>query len=428
MWVDIHMREKTTKPSRRDVKIKPKPPHWWDAYVDRRTQHHTEIRKYDLHGTKSGWGYIPRTVLLAGQVTPEAQLIKSTSKTQTQKLNRQVDYSLRTFGISSPNHTLRPISDGNNESDFDGMVTLSLGRGYYAKLQPNVDVWYQQEQLLRLIDTSVYLHKRKQAILCRDSACRALGVKLLFQNSQVDLLHGHKTDYRASSIQVKGTIRETVKVYKHKQPPLVDTASVEGVTVTSALGTLLDVLAYASSPDYVVSGDQLLRKILGLESYDRDVPHWRWDRFRSEFEKLLESRKRHCDRRLVERRLRTLSPLSESPLESLSRFMLHEAGLKYPECQYPIWYSRTDGRILDNLTEDNYYDAATLFIDMAWPQFGLAVEIDGISKYSGAGSIREEKDRENLVRLQFPRLLRLTSKSLENWDSFVALVSATLRN
>lgn len=398
-------------------------PRWWTDYTLRRSNHYKEIQKYDF-ARAFRLAYVYDFIESASaQSKPQAELIKqpelikATKRSQKEKLNIQVSYTQQLFSLGG----------GVSQVDADdGRITLDLGRGYFAKLPLDADAWSQQEQLLRLIDKRVCAQKQKQAILCRDSACRALGVKQLFQEPRVEMFHGENPDYVSGQIQVKGALRETVKILKHKQPGNIDTVAINGLIVTSPLETLLDVLSFSRAPDYVVSGDQLLRLCLNISPYERTVADWQLIKFNRELECLLETGKGRFNQRLVMRRLKHLSPLSESPLESLARFMLHEAGLKNPRCQYPIWYSRSTNRLIEELDEENYYDSATFYVDMAWPKLGLAVEIDGIAKYSSGSSVREEKNRENLIRLKFPRLLRLTSKSLEDWDGFAALLGSVL--
>lgn len=86
--------------------------------------------------------------------------------------------------------------------------------------------------------------------------------------------------------------------------------------------------------------------------------------------------------------------LADSPLETVSRLQIEALGFPEPVLQHPVTLRR-DGR--------------TVFLDTAWPEFGVWGEADGAGKYQGsallagdtrspAAIVREEKRREDAVR------------------------------
>jgi hypothetical protein len=78
--------------------------------------------------------------------------------------------------------------------------------------------------------------------------------------------------------------------------------------------------------------------------------------------------------------LELANPKSESPLESLTKLLVLDAGLPMPELQWPVsggdWYYR---------------------LDLCWPEQRLVLEADGLLKYASADVLRDEKRRQ--VRL-----------------------------
>lgn len=89
------------------------------------------------------------------------------------------------------------------------------------------------------------------------------------------------------------------------------------------------------------------------------------------------------------------SAFAESALESRSRGVFIEAGLPRPELQRRIQLA--NGRLA--------------YLDIAWPQFALAGEVDGLIKYPDAQGYRNEKIREMQLRR-----LRLNVERWTLWD------------
>lgn len=81
-------------------------------------------------------------------------------------------------------------------------------------------------------------------------------------------------------------------------------------------------------------------------------------------------------RRIVE----LASNLAESPLESLSRLLIIDAGLPVPQLQTWVWTSRGRFRV-----------------DGLWPERGVVLEADGMRKYREEGSFPAEKLRQEAL-------------------------------
>lgn len=92
-------------------------------------------------------------------------------------------------------------------------------------------------------------------------------------------------------------------------------------------------------------------------------------------------------RRVVE----LMSPLAESPLESLTRLLIVDAGLPPPHLQ--VWVHAARRR----------YRA-----DGLWPDRGVVLEADGLLKYASPSDLREEKLRQEDLERAGYRVVRVT--------------------
>jgi very-short-patch-repair endonuclease len=86
--------------------------------------------------------------------------------------------------------------------------------------------------------------------------------------------------------------------------------------------------------------------------------------------------------------LERADPLSESPLESLTRAQILLAGLPAPRLQ--AWIGAANARV-----------------DLLYDQQRLVIEADGMLKYQSASDLREEKRRQELLERAGYRVLRV---------------------
>jgi len=99
--------------------------------------------------------------------------------------------------------------------------------------------------------------------------------------------------------------------------------------------------------------------------------------------------------------VRSMLPLvrsgAQTPLESISRLRLVNAGLPEPMLQYPL------------------YDREGLigYADMGWPELGVIGECDGLMKYQSGEVLIQEKRREDRIRALGFIVVRWT------WDDII---------
>jgi len=148
-----------------------------------------------------------------------------------------------------------------------------------------------------------------------------------------------------------------------------------GTPVTSVARTIVDI-ARLAVPEGLIAADAALHERLVTPA------------------ELLDATSR-CARQPGARSARTVvalaSPLAESPLESLARLCVVEAGLPEPELQ--AW-----------ITDPS--DGWRCRVDLLWPEQRVVLEADGRIKYRGDELWREKLRQERLERLGY-RVIRV---------------------
>jgi very-short-patch-repair endonuclease len=171
-----------------------------------------------------------------------------------------------------------------------------------------------------------------------------------------------------------------------------DVATWFGVPVTSVARTVVD-LARHDGIDGLIAADAALHDQL-VET--------------SEVDAVLAAARGWPGVRRARSVLALASPLAESPLESLVRLRLHDAGLPPPELQ--VWIPGTSYRV-----------------DMLLADHRLIIEADGRVKYSG-DELWAEKRRETRLRALGYRVERLLWEDVvRRWPETRRRLLATLR-
>lgn len=170
-----------------------------------------------------------------------------------------------------------------------------------------------------------------------------------------------------------------------------DVVMAHGLRATSVERTLLDCARLLPFADAVVLADQADRSGLDRARLGERLPEWAGCR----------------GVRRAQRVLQAMDIRSESVGETLTRLMLVDSPLPFPELQWVI-----RGR------------AGSYRADFAWPEHRLVLEFDGEIKYSDPGStasvIREERRREVEIQELGWTVIRV------GWNDVVGAPAATL--
>lgn len=158
---------------------------------------------------------------------------------------------------------------------------------------------------------------------------------------------------------------------------LAEVAEVEGIPVTPAIRTVVDLCRLLSLPHAVAAADSALRARLVTPQ-----------ELLAAAAELAPAAGRPRVREVVTR----VDPLSGSALESLCRLLLEDAGLRPFETQHLVRVGRgTIGRV-----------------DFAWPEQRLVVEVDGYAFHADRVTYRNDRRRNNALVLAGWRVLRFS--------------------
>lgn len=369
-------------------RLKVKPPRWWDTYATQRQTANQDLRFY--------------TWIFDNAVAPDTSYHADNASTASGRIiithNRQQYRKFRALSRDSLSIT-----------NLFETVVIYLGRKVFVRLDKGMSV-FERRSLFHNAHDIYALFAHTNSFLCHQSACRYYNAPLLFSTPTVHLgrcsAHTIGTPRPIPPKQGFGTSMQTHWHKKHKYCHVITRGDIR---VTSIQQTLLDVLASASEPDFIVPADYLLRLFLKIPQRCRSVSP---SVIRSARETIMAMAHReagayNCEK--IARRFDMLSPLSESPLESLVRFACLTAGLQMPIVQHRV---------------EAPDSSQTFYVDMYWPDFGLAIEVDGLEKYKSTSDLRKEKNRENKLYATIPYVKRITWDTMKSWQEFISVLSS----
>lgn len=231
---------------------------------------------------------------------------------------------------------------------------------FYSKLYPS------QQYLARVIGYG--RGRLKTSVLSHHSAAAVHGLWLLHVPTAIHTVgqaHGHSTP----------------RLVRHRNSRY-ETEKSLGVDVTAPLDTVLHCMQVMNFEEALVLADSSLRHV--------------------EHQTLVAALQSMSGRGSVQSRIiaECVSPLSESPGESLLRLFLHRCGVPKPVEQYVIGVYGQQFRA-----------------DFAWPELGIIMEFDGQVKYTEFGEREDvfgrQNEREALLRGQGWDVVRVT------WDELM---------
>lgn len=299
---------------------------------------------------------------------------------------------------------------------------LYLGNKAFLKVPAGLKAWELQLYYYLANDIVTQRASLTNAHLCLESACRFYGVKPYICRPDIHL--GWRRQYKNGNKRTqKVETPHFCDLKRHQHNYRIsesDITEVNGIRVTTLLRTLLDVLAYAPEQDFMVLGDQLLRKLVPVDRYSRTFDERKMYLVQTEISERLKQERPPYPISKVNRRFEFLSPLAESPAESLLRYMFYAAGFTPPQVQKRITFvEESDGHVsIVNPYKNTYLYSNNIFIDMAWPELGLAVEFDGRDKYLADPNLNQEKTREEVIACEYQYLRRFRSNVFSDWTKF----------
>lgn len=254
-----------------------------------------------------------------------------------------------------------------------------LRRGVYVQEQVWTELSAREQYLLRL--HAIARSRPSVPVFSHSSAAIIHGLPLVRDNSS----HVHILAGEARSGRTRNGVVE------HERPRAGDVVRRGGLLATTVARTVVDLAASSNALAAVAVGDAAIHE----------------DRFRSRppltskeelllvWERLLPFRGHVRARRALE----FADARAESPLESVSRLSIEQAGFPRPTLQLPL--CDRAGSIGE--------------VDFAWPELGIVGEADGEAKYLDATLRRgrsaervvvDEKHREDRIRALGYRVVR----------------------
>jgi hypothetical protein len=204
--------------------------------------------------------------------------------------------------------------------------------------------------------------------------------------------------------------RSNRAVVRHAVPLLPQPVLRDGLWITDLARTVTDVLRTHSGRVSLAMVDAALR---GDPRADR--PPLSRDQVRAE----LDTAGRGRGTRIARRVLALGDARAESAGESLSRWVIAEAGFPEP------------------ILQQGFADSAgTMFADFWWPQFNLIGEFDGRGKYlkpellegrTPGAAVMAEKAREDRLRALGPRIVRWGWGTASRPGALISLLRSQLR-
>ena len=217
------------------------------------------------------------------------------------------------------------------------------------------------------IDAAALALVRPDTVISHESAAAFRGLPYLRRPSRpsATMRYGNGGGQTGANVHAAALVAEEIEQWF-------------GVYVTCAARTVVDIARGTGLRAGLVIADAALNEALTSElELDRAVRRAaRWPGVRRA-------------RRAVE----LASPMAESPLESLTRLVIVEAGLPAPELQ--VWIDT---------------GARSYRVDALWRDRGVVLEADGMLKYRTPADLVEEKRRQEDLERAGYRVVRVT------WD------------
>ena len=265
-----------------------------------------------------------------------------------------------------------------------GVLSIGQLRRDYVAVYPGVYAphWAELSAVQRA--RAAWLWSRRNGILAGLSASALHGSKWIEPEEPAELSH------------TNGRAPLTLSVYNDRLRP-DEVTEIDGMRVTTAARTAFDLGRRLPETEAVQRIDALMNAT-GLKV--------------AEIDEVAARRRRSHGIRALRYVLPLVDGGAESPYETLTRLMLVRAGLPAPQTQ------------VDVLDE---YGQMVARLDMAWPEYRVAVEYDGAQHWTDAGQRRRDIERLATLEALGWKVIRVSSDMLRTPASVVARVRWTLR-
>lgn len=301
------------------------------------------------------------------------------------------------------------------ECAHKGGAFIPVGRGFYLEIPPNLEVW-EVLQLIYLARVYAYLRTIKhRLVLCGLTAAFLVGYSIdspmpneitVYQNRgsrKITRIGPHASvngEYRFHYGRHVITVRDTA-VRRFANRPEGKVLNHRGFPVTDARITFIDSLRAGYTLDAFASLNEQLRRACEVHRYwvkeKTGLVNDRAQKQIAGFAQAMEIQRGRKGMRRARQLLREITPWIESVLESRAIWLLRKLGLQVFVLQKKI----RSGRY-------------TFYLDLWIPELNLAIEIDGLIKYTDPKYLNEQHRRDRVLYDRGISVLHLTRSDLRS--------------
>ncbi|RAX19328.1 hypothetical protein DRB06_13945 [Actinomyces sp. Z5] len=270
---------------------------------------------------------------------------------------------------------------------------IAVDRGAYVPRPDSAAPLWSQRQYITLARCEAVLHAHTSAIsLTHEAAAVVQGIAIpsAEPDIRVAVPHNHSRTRRPLPQQTyvhansRHSGRRVAAVRSTTAPVLDDVRVVGGLRVTTPLRTAMDCAFDLPALDAIVVVDSALRAVCRPDRFTgRCCGDLSATAAIDTLKAMIEEQGLRAGKRRARAVVDIADPRAESPGESMLRGVVHAVGLPDPQIQ-ERWLD--DGEM------------AEYFLDLAWPEYRLALEFDGYGKYRASSDLRDEKHREMRLR------------------------------
>lgn len=270
---------------------------------------------------------------------------------------------------------------------------IAVDRGAYVRPPDSATPLWSQRQYMTLARCEAVLHAHPSAIsLTHEAAAVVQGIAVPTTEPDIRVAVPHNRP-RARRLLPQHTYvhangrhsgRRVAAVRSTTAPVPSDVHVVGGLRVTTPLRTAMDCAFDLPALDAIVVVDSALRAVCRPDRFTgRCCGNLSAAAAIDTLKTMIEEQGLRAGKRRARAVVAIADPRAESPGESMLRGVIHAVGLPNPQVQ-ERWAD--DGEMTE------------YFLDLAWPEYHLALEFDGYAKYRSSSDLRNEKHREMRLR------------------------------
>ncbi|MGM0385519.1 MAG: hypothetical protein ACQERF_06005 [Actinomycetota bacterium] len=296
-----------------------------------------------------------------------------------------------------------------------------IGTGTYLKPDPGWEAWLRV-RIIHLARLVVALERQPDTLACLTSSAVLWDLPIWQSPTTVEIWAGKNRWRRGVDLPCSmGKDRSSSTGKKNGEIlrrhayaiDLGDRTTEAGLPTLTLERLAVDVALQWHPRDALVTVDGIFRHFVAPDRRDRTGSEARADALRVALLERLESLGRRRGSVQARAVLKHATAWSESPGESVVRWMTLALGLPTPVSQWA--FARTNGHLF--------------YLDLFWEAFKTCLEFDGTVKYRGdqpVGVIMQEKQRDDEIRRTGIGVIHLDTATVNDTPRFVDVLRRSL--